>query len=130
VTPNADYGAGRFAAACHVPFSNGTEGFAWMAKWCSYCARDHGAHDGSFHPDKCCSLIAAAMIDDRWPEAWIPEPDDGRFFLPSRMICTAFVACSEGGCTGDREGAEDRAERVSEVTAYWRALPPIDGSRP
>lgn len=105
-----------FADACHRPFSNGTEGGAWTAKWCDYCVRDHGLHNGG-ESQPMCDLVMTSMCDE-WPEGWIPEPDDGRFFLPSRMICTAFTPCTEGTCTGD-PGAEARAERVAEVTAYW-----------
>jgi hypothetical protein len=103
-----------FAAACHRPFSNGTEGDAWEAKWCRHCARDHNIH---LDHGPGCDLFATAFFDEGWPEGWIPEPDDGRFFLPSRLVCTAFTPCEE--CGGD-PGAEDRAERVAEVTAYWR----------
>lgn len=114
-----------FAEACQRPFSNGTEGDAWMAKWCTYCARDHAMHmergdDGEWHecgdPADACRLILASMCGE-WPEGWIPEPDDGSFSLPSRLICTAFTPCEP--CGGD-PGAEARAERVAEVTVYWR----------
>lgn len=110
---------GAYAAACHGPFSNGTEGEEWIAKWCRYCARDHGVHDygDGFETGPICDLLTANMSARTWPEAWIPEPDDGRFFLPSRMCCTAFTPCAP--CGGD-PGADDRAERVAEVTAYWR----------
>lgn len=72
-----------------------------------------------------CDLILAAMMPDfpsdefPWPEAWLPEPDDGSFALPSRMICGQFSPCTEGGCTGD-PGADERAERVEQVRTYWR----------
>lgn len=105
-----------FTEACRHPFSNGTEGDAWMSKWCTYCARDHGLHNGG-EGQPMCGLMTACMLGDEWPEGWIPEPDDGRFFLPSRMVCTAFTPCEP--CGGD-PGAADRAERVAEVTAYWR----------
>lgn len=103
-----------FAAACHRPFANGTEGDAWQEKWCEYCARDHSAHIGE-HEGGGCGLLMATL-NDEWPEGWIPEPDDGKFSLPSRLVCTAFVACES--CGGD-PGADARAERISEVTAYW-----------
>lgn len=113
-----------FAEACHHPFSNGTEGDAWMNKWCNYCARDHGMHPvkddrGEWQTpavQPMCDLVMMAMVDE-WPEGWIPEPDDGRFLLPSRLVCTAFTPCEP--CGGD-PGEHDRAERVAEVTAYWR----------
>lgn len=104
--------------ACSVPFSNGTEGAAWMGTWCDFCVHDHGAHDGTYAPT--CDIIALAMLgNEPWPEAWLPEPDDGRFFLPSRMICGQFTPCISGDCTGD-PGETERAERVAEVTVYWK----------
>lgn len=102
------------------PFSNGTEGDAWMDKWCRYCVHDHSMH-GPNPQGPGCMLILNAMCppdDFQWPEAWLPEPDDGRFFLPSRMVCGMFTACHDDGCTGD-PGADDRADRVNEVTEYW-----------
>lgn len=103
-----------FAAACRRPFANGTEFDVWMSKWCNFCARDHEMHTET---GPGCGLIAASMVDE-WPEGWIPEPDDGQFSLPSRLVCTAFIPCEP--CGGD-PFAEPRAERVAEVTAYWRA---------
>lgn len=90
------------------PFANGTEGEVWMDAWCDYCANSDG-HG--------CDLLLHAFVpeDVPWPEAWLPEPDDGRFFLPSRMVCLAFTAGPEGD-----PGADERAERVVEVTAYWK----------
>lgn len=112
----------RLAAACSSrPFSNGTEGYGWMGKWCDYCANDHGMHADLNEPY--CPIIGAAMLAQDypadWPEAWLPEPDDGSFSLPSRMVCASFQPCTNEGCHGD-PGAIDRAERVTEVTAYWR----------
>lgn len=104
-----------FTEACQRPFSNGTEGDAWMAKWCRYCARDHDMHDPNPEGPG-CSMVTMSMLGE-WPESWIPEPDDGRFSLPSRLVCTAFEACD--ACGGD-PGADARAERVAEVVAYWK----------
>ncbi len=107
-----------FTEACRAPFSNGTEGDAWMSSWCSHCANDHGMHDGSDDPT--CQIIGFAMFGE-WPgEAWLPEPDDGRFALPSRLCCLAFKPCVP--CGGD-PGESDRAQRIEEVTAYWSARP-------
>lgn len=113
--------SGLADATKSVPFSSGTEGEAWMSKWCDYCAHDHASHDETYNPDGLCQVIGLAMVERpfRWPEVWLPEPDDGSFSLPSRLICGQFEACTKGDCTGD-PGAEERAERVVEVTAYWR----------
>lgn len=104
----------------HIPFSNGTEGYSWMAKWCDLCTHDHGMHDGSGSDPK-CDLIGSSMLGDdvfEWPEAWLPEPDDGSFSLPSRLVCLHFSPCEP--CGGD-PGATERAERIDEVRSYWRA---------
>lgn len=110
--------------SCKRPFANGTEGRAWMDKWCEHCRHDHDMHtpDGS---GPGCGLIANAMLSDHddypgaWPEAWLPEPDDGRFFLPSRLVCLHFEPCQP--CGGD-PGAPARAERIAEVRDYWQAI--------
>lgn len=109
----------RLSEACSRPFSNGTEGEAWMSRWCSFCVHDHGAHDETY--ESCCSIIGASMTGEVWPEAWLPEPDDGSFSLPSRMICGQFMPCSLGDCCGDPSPV-GRAEQVAEVTAYWKEV--------
>ena len=40
-----DQEVSAFTEACRDPFSNGTEGDAWMSKWCRFCAHDHDMHD-------------------------------------------------------------------------------------
>lgn len=108
-------------AARGVPFSNGTEGDAWMSKWCAFCVHDHTSHDGTY-TDGGCTIVLWMMTAESWsayPECLIPEPDDGSFSLPSRMVCTKFQPCTEGRCEGD-PGADDRVERVQQVIAYWR----------
>lgn len=109
----------RFAEACHRPFSNGTEEHEWVSTWCDYCVHDHAMH--SDNPSGGCALMLNYMVsDDNWAgEAWLPEPDDGNFSLPSRLVCLHFKACHKDACNGD-PGATERAERVAEVTAYWK----------
>lgn len=105
----------------NVPFSNGSEQEAWASRWCAYCVHDHDMHTEA--GGGCDLFLVGAMLagdaDWQWPEAWLPEPDDGMFSLPSRMVCGQFKPCTEGTCTGD-PGAMERAERVAEVTAYWQ----------
>jgi hypothetical protein len=101
-----------------IPFSNSTEGDAWMSKWCTYCEHDHNIHTMGSGPG--CDFILDAML--RKPvdhEAWIAEPDDGQFYLPSRMICVAFKPCNKDECQGD-PAPDARATRITEVTTYWR----------
>lgn len=104
------------------PFSNGTEGDAWTWEWCEYCAHDHGLHNGN-GDQPMCELIGAAMFqradEPLNVEAWIAEPDDGEFHLPSRMICLRFTPCHGDGCNGDPAPVE-RAQRVQLVQDYWR----------
>lgn len=109
------------AATRRVPFSNGTEGYGWMDKWCAYCVHDHEVHAGG---GPGCGIICSALLAGGgnewcWPEAWLPEPDDGTYAVVPRVICGQFEPCTHGGCTGD-PGADARAERVAEVTVYWR----------
>ena len=104
-------------------FSNGTEGMAWTDAWCEHCVHDHDMHgpDGS---GPGCDIMLGQVIatyndyPEAWPEAWLPEPDDGQHFLPSRLVCLHFSPCEP--CGGD-PGARERAERVAEVKAYWEA---------
>lgn len=107
-----------------VPFSTGTEGDAWMSCWCAYCAHDHDQHDGSAENNAGgCRIILDSILAEHDEfdagEAWVAEPDDGDHYLPSRMICTLFQPCTKDECCGD-PGASERAERVTEVMAYWR----------
>ena len=106
-------------ATRRVPFSNGHEYDAWTSKWCAYCVHEHEVHEGRGPGCEivCSVLLVRHGIDWRWPEPWVPEPDDGENHLPSRLICGQFEPCAE--CGGDPE-ADTRAERVAEVTAYWR----------
>lgn len=102
------------------PFSNGSDAETWMDKWCAYCTYDHSIHADT---GSGCDLIVEAMVmGDDWvrPEVWLPAPDDGAHVSPSRMICTMFAPCEP--CGGD-PGAGARAERMTEVQAYWRDRP-------
>lgn len=118
-------------ATTHRPFSNGTEGEAWMSAWCAYCVHDHNIHPGGQN-DGGCELVLFSMMPDfpcvdfPWPEAWLPEPT-GSFSLPSRLICGQFKPCHEGDCTGD-PAPEERAERGADVAAFWKlAAVPEEG---
>jgi hypothetical protein len=120
----------RLAKACaRVPFANGTEGDAWMSKWCAYCTHDHEQHPGGSGDGGCMVLSHAYFPEDfPWPEAWLPEPDDGRSFLPSRLICSMFEPCTQGACCGD-PGAADRADRVAEVQGFWAAASRVEDTQ-
>lgn len=113
----------------HPVFSNGEESMTWEAAWCEYCVHDHTmSHDPNLSEDG-CEVIVWLLVRGEG----MPDPEclvDGRGAGPNRMICARFEPCTEGDCIGDPE-AEVRAERVAEVTAYWRAraLDPEDGKR-
>lgn len=108
----------RLAAACRRPFSNGTEERSWQSRWCEHCAHDH-----EIHTDRGpgCDVYLQAMVSGftDWPECWLPEPDDGEFFMPSRLVCQQFTPCEQDGCNGDPY-PETRGEIVAEVRRFWQ----------
>jgi hypothetical protein len=65
------------AAEDRPAFSNGTEGDAWMSRWCYECTRD---------ADESCQLISVAMIG-RTPVEWVP---DKPMSLGAQYRCTEF----------------------------------------
>ena len=109
----------------HPPFSNGTERYAWTSAWCDHCEHDHSiTHDeDDVEPYRSCDLLLGMDLADygkfAWPEAWVPEPTDGRFELPSRMVCLKFKPCHVGDCDGDPY-VETRVSVRAEVEAYWK----------
>lgn len=105
------------AATSGRPFSNGTEGEAWRSRWCEVCTHDHSMH-GPDPEGPGCMILVGSMVGDPWPEAWLPEPDDGEFHLPSRMICGSFQPCTDDACDGD-EWPDVRAALVASTTAWW-----------
>lgn len=104
-------------AARGVPFSNGSEGADWMAKWCTYCVHDHGMHRDQDDPPGCeiVMWMYGAGRDDVYPECLIPHPPG----MWGWMVCTRFQPCTEDACDGDPAPTE-RAERVATVQAKWR----------
>lgn len=70
-------------------FSNGTEGEAWMSRWCDVCDNDHGSD----------SEVRCGDCDRIWmsetPECVILEPE-GEFHMPPAHICTRFAARPDG----------------------------------
>lgn len=96
-----------------TPFSNGTEGEAWMGVWCNHCAKDHGIHTGDGGG---CEIILTAMVPElwRWPEPWVATRDY-RKRLPADIDCLAFEPCEP--CGGDplaetREGVRVRIRKT------------------
>ncbi len=75
MTVDLDYDREYQLAADGSPFSNGSEGQAWMANWCELCA----AYDT-------CPLILIAMLGRR-PRQWVNEQPAS---LDNRYTCEAF----------------------------------------
>lgn len=75
-------------------FSNGTEGFAWMANWCDRCERDHQAHI-DHHEDGCKIFLRSLTLerDEIIPE-WIEQD---RYALGDNVHCVEFRPCGECG---------------------------------
>jgi hypothetical protein len=58
-------------AADRPPFSNGTEGETWTARWCAGCV-----HDAAFQRDQAdsgCPLLTVAILG-RTPAEWFEQP--------------------------------------------------------
>ena len=72
------YAALDYAARDRPPFSNSTEGEAWMGKWCDRCSRDR-AEDG-------CPLVLIALCG-KTPREW---EDTNSRRLGGRYRCTEF----------------------------------------
>ena len=62
------------------PFSNSTDGHAWMSRWCENCAKDDDATDAY------CPLLTVALCGST-PREWIP---DQPLRLGYQYICTEF----------------------------------------
>jgi hypothetical protein len=73
-------------------FSNGTEGYAWMAQWCDRCALDHGMYRGN--GDGGCQIVALALVDgDAVIPEWIDETEEKGFTFPPAVTCIMFERC-------------------------------------
>ena len=73
-------------AAAERPFSNGTEGYAWMDNWCWHpCKKDRNED---------CPLIMAAYMGVT-PKEWT-EAD--RFSLGDRYNCSEFEPDDDASC--------------------------------
>jgi hypothetical protein len=91
-----DY-ADALARSRDVPaFSNGTEGYEWMAGWCDRCLRDAPFQRGLNRSG--CPLILIAL-QDRTPAEWLDGPRDekGRYSIADRYHCIEFRPPG-GGC--------------------------------
>lgn len=71
------------------PFSNGTEGYGWMAANCGRCVHDKPARQG--HEEKGCPLILVAMMH-KTPVEFLDGPRDehGRYGIADQYHCIEF----------------------------------------
>lgn len=79
-----------------VPFSNGTEGYGWMANWCDRCTRDAPFRNGIASTG--CPLILISL-SERTPAEWLDGPRDehGRYSIADQYTCIEFKAPGGGG---------------------------------
>lgn len=80
-------------------FSNGTEGYAWMAEWCDRCANDHQAHV-DHHEDGCPIIGSHLAFPEKERPKWVDLTDEYGFTFPPAVRCLSFTpcaACGEGG---------------------------------
>lgn len=77
-------------------FSNGTEGYGWMANWCDRCLRDAPFRNGIARTG--CELILIAL-DGKTPAEWLDGPRDeqGRYSIADQYHCIEFRAPGSGG---------------------------------
>lgn len=82
-------------------FSNGTEGYAWMAEWCDRCDKDHQAHID--HHEDACPIIARSFLleaDETIPE-WVDNSETEGFTFPPAVHCLSFAPCQQCEPGGD-----------------------------
>lgn len=78
-----DRGEHAYAAARPgAPFSNGTEGEAWMDQWCNHCLHDQAPPEDSGG----CPLLLVALLGNT-PAEWVP---DRPLSLGHQYRCTAY----------------------------------------
>lgn len=77
-------------------FSNGTEGYGWMANWCDRCLRDAPFRNGIAKTG--CELILIALMD-KTPAEWLDGPRDerGLYSIEDQYHCIEFRAPGDGG---------------------------------
>lgn len=100
-----------------APFSNGTEGYGWMANWCDRCLRD--APFQRMGKGSGCPLLQVALLD-RTPAEWLDGPRDerGLYSIADQYTCIEFKAPGDGGGEPrpkpeppDMDGLFERPER-------------------
>lgn len=119
----------------HVPFSNGTEGYGWMANWCDRCLRDAPFRNG-LKGATGCPILAVAMLEQKTPAEWLDGPRDehGRYGIADQYTCIEFKAPGDGGGEPrpkpdppDMDGLFERPDR--ETRMYVQPQPASVGVR-
>ena len=112
-----------FSRSRDVPaFSNGTEGYGWMANWCDRCLRDAPFRNGIAKTG--CPIILVTMLS-RTPAEFLDGPRDehGRYSIEDQYHCIEFKAPGGGGGGEPRpkpdppgmDGLFDRPERETRM---------------
>lgn len=103
-------------------FSNGTEGYGWMANWCDRCLRDAPFRNGI--SPRGCELILIAM-DGKTPAEWLDGPRDekGRYSIADQYHCIEFRAPGGGG------GGEPRPRPTPRRQLPLLPREPYEGTR-
>ncbi|WP_304452873.1 hypothetical protein [Nocardiopsis sp. YSL2] len=78
-----------------VPFSNGTEGLDWEARWCATCVHDV---DGQAMTGPGCPLLMVAL-SRRTPAEWTEGPRDesGHYSIRDQYRCGNYEQTPGGG---------------------------------
>ncbi|MDF1603376.1 hypothetical protein [Nocardioides sp. YIM 152315] len=71
------------------PFSNGTEGYAWMANWCDRCIHDKPARQDRY--EDACQIVVLALCGQT-PGEWLEQrdPETGLRPLGDAYHCIEF----------------------------------------
>lgn len=75
------------------PFSNGTEGFAWMDVWCDECTLDHDMHDPNGSGG--CPIFLKSILHEPVEEWDEYTNEEGQYFMPPAIVCRSFQQCEE-----------------------------------
>lgn len=112
-------------------FSNGDEGYGWMANWCDRCLRD--APFRNMGTGGGCPILLVAMLD-RTPAEFIdgPRDKDGRYSIAEQYICTEFRPPGAGGGEPrpkpeppSMDGLFPRPERQRRMYVQPEAIPAV-----
>jgi hypothetical protein len=88
------------------PFSNGTEGYAWMDNWCYRCV--HNDEEREIW----CPLLTVALLG-KTPAEWIDQTADGHR-LGDTYRCTEFEERRDDDGPGDDPEPEPEPTPVDE----------------